>query len=418
MDSTTKKIAGHVLDQKARGITDPVERLRYLQQSFATIDRAEQKSLRIFGWLVCFWPRKFWLFAIGAATAVFASLFWWPKETPTPAREVLVVREVPALPPAVANASAAAKHEEIWLVESKGGVESWSNGLRVETAFATSTRPRQPYVFDRQLRKLPDSWPAEQPAGIVFHTTESHLEDLQPDRNSSLKKISQSLIHYVREERGYHYVIDRFGRVYRVVKESDKANHSGHSLWADDKHTWVNLNENFLAVAFETQTRAGDENAIVTSAQIASGRLLTAALRSRYHINASNCVTHAQVSMNPRNGLIGWHTDWAGNFPFEDIGLPNNYRLPLPSIAVAGFGYDPVFFASTGARMWDGVMGAEGQLRQEAKTVGRSVAALKSERQQRTRALLAEYRSLHHKESGASSDNSLEQEPGKEEVKE
>ena len=42
----------------------------------------------------------------------------------------------------------------------------------------------------------------------------------------------QRLLRYVQQNRLYHYVIDRFGRVYRVVAEESKANHAGHSVWA------------------------------------------------------------------------------------------------------------------------------------------------------------------------------------------
>jgi len=30
--------------------------------------------------------------------------------------------------------------------------------------------------------------------------------------------------------------------------------------------------------------------------------------------------------------------------------LPENYELPLPAVEKFGFGYDPAFFAATGAR--------------------------------------------------------------------
>ena len=32
--------------------------------------------------------------------------------------------------------------------------------------------------------------------------------------------------------------------------------------------------------------------------------------------------------MNPGNMLIGYHTDWAGNFPFLELGLRDNYAAP------------------------------------------------------------------------------------------
>jgi hypothetical protein len=38
-------------------------------------------------------------------------------------------------------------------------------------------------------------------------------------------------------------------------------------------------------------------------------------------------VVHAQVSINPGNRRIGWHTDWGAGFPFREIGLPDNYQI-------------------------------------------------------------------------------------------
>jgi hypothetical protein len=64
--------------------------------------------------------------------------------------------------------------------------------------------------------------------------------------------------------------------------------------------------------------------------------------------------------------LIGYHTDWAGNFPFVDIGLQDNYGIPPPSIYAFGFRYDTAFVHSTGARVWQGLSVADDQLRGEA----------------------------------------------------
>ena len=72
-------------------------------------------------------------------------------------------------------------------------------------------------------------------------------------------------------------------------------------------------------------------------------------LRSRYHLPAGNCVTHAQVSVKPSNRQIGYHTDWAANFPYGEWGLPNNYSRLLPGLYLCGFVYDRAYLASTGA---------------------------------------------------------------------
>jgi hypothetical protein len=161
-------------------------------------------------------------------------------------------------------------------------------------------------------------------------------------------------------------VIDRFGRVYRVVQESDAANHVGTSIWADSRGVYVNLNDSFLGVSFEGQTGAVDE---VTAAQVTAGKVLTEMLRSRYGIATEDCVTHAQVSVNPQNMKIGEHTDWAGKFPFAGVGLPDNYSIPVASMYVFGFDYDSVFLRATGTR-WRGLDLAELRVARQAAAEG------------------------------------------------
>jgi N-acetyl-anhydromuramyl-L-alanine amidase AmpD len=163
-----------------------------------------------------------------------------------------------------------------------------------------------------------------------------------------LKRVSESLVEYVQRRRAYNFLIDRFGRVYRIVRETDAANHAGHSIWADDSWIYLNLNDSFLGVSFEAETSKAEK---VNPAQVRAGAMLTEMLRSRYRINAANCVTHAQVSVNPSNFQIGYHTDWASSFPFERLGLADNYALPLPALALFGFGYDAAFVQRVGPRL-------------------------------------------------------------------
>ena len=188
----------------------------------------------------------------------------------------------------------------------------------------------------------------------------------------------ESLIGFIQEKKAYNYVIDRFGRVFRVVEDNEVAFHAGNSIWADDQWVYLNLNDSFIGVAFETQTARGDESPQVTTGQLVAGKLLAEMLRAKHGISGFNCPTHAQVSVNPHNMIIGYHTDWAANFPYEEIGLPDNYALPLPSLLFFGFAYDPSFTAATGARMWKGLLAAEDQLRELAKQNGLSVAQQKA----------------------------------------
>jgi hypothetical protein len=63
-------------------------------------------------------------------------------------------------------------------------------------------------------------------------------------------------------------------------------------------------------------------------------------LRAQYRLSAGNCIGHAQVSVSPRSGRVGYHTDWADSFPYRSMGLPDNYGLPPASIQLFGFELD------------------------------------------------------------------------------
>ena len=111
------------------------------------------------------------------------------------------------------------------------------------------------------------------------------------------------------------------------------------------------------------QSRPDGAGPSVNSAQIHAGRVLVEMLRSRYGIAASNCVTHAQVSVNPRNLRVSYHTDWAEGFPFRSLGLPDNYAHSPASVLL--FGFDADSFAG-GSGVGRGMLAAETQLRREA----------------------------------------------------
>lgn len=259
----------------------------------------------------------------------------------------------------------------VWLVDRKGEIETYSNGLRIENRYAVSTHVRPRYrVYARDNVTSTGALYLNQPAGIVFHTTESDEVSFQPGQDRNLKRIGTEVLLFVQQNRSYHFVIDRFGRVFRVVQEQDVAYHAGNSIWADGKRVYVGLNSSFLSVAFETQTRAGQDTASANGTQIYAARVLTQMLRNKYGIAAANCVTHAQVSVNPANGLIGYHTDWAANFPFLALGLRDNYLEPPASMVVFGFGYDPGYLQSTGTRLLPGLLRADDEVRAQAGRLG------------------------------------------------
>lgn len=281
---------------------------------------------------------------------------------------------------------------DIWLVESAGGSETYSNGLRIDNRFSTHNHPRSYLAFPAGPAAKVGGVGRTEPAGIVFHTTESRQAPFEAAQNGSLKKIGESLLEYVQRKRAYHFLIDRFGRVYRLVVESDAASHAGYSVWADEKWAYVNLNESFLGVSFETQTAPGQLDPAITPGQERAAAMLTEMLRGRYRIPAANCVTHAQVSVNPSNMRIGYHTDWASSFPFERLGLPDNYVRALPSLAKFGFEYDPSFLHWAGSRLYAGVELAEESLQAGATRSGSAPNAFRRILQKQYREQLAQVR--------------------------
>jgi hypothetical protein len=342
-----------VIEWRARRIADPVERLRFLRRV------TSGKFLRLRAG-----PGKRW----GPALAFLVLVLLAPIQPQSGANNGGLGRPGAAPVPEPPD-----RIPIIWLVERTPGQEIYSNGLRIETGFAVAGETRSYQVYDRRRRE-PAGRARSAPAGIVYHTTESHLAPFAADQNRALRQIGEALVAYVRRNRCYHYLIDRFGRVWRVVEESDAANHAGYSVWADGEWLYVNLNRSFLGVSFETQTRPGAGLPEVTPAQVLAARLLTGMLRSKYRIPARNCVTHAQVSVNPQNMRIGYHTDWAGNFPYGDLELADNYRQPTAALWAFGFGYDPAYLNSTGSRLWQGLSRAEDELRQEAAAHGVTTA--------------------------------------------
>ena len=296
-----------------------------------------------------------------------------------------------------ARPASAAALPEVWMVEKNATEEVFSNGLHIDTRFAVSNHPRSYLVFPVKGpggRGLPRSVPA----GIVFHTTESLQIPFEASRNGALKRIGESLLEYVGRRRSYHYLIDRFGRVFRVVAEQDAANHAGYSIWADDHWRYLNLNESFLGVSFEARTEEGQSDAHLSPAQVRSAAMLTELLRGRYRIPVTNCVTHLQVSVNPNNMCVGYHTDWASGFPFEQVGLPDNYALALPSVVAFGFVCDPSVREAAGPRLLRAIELADAAFARRAGEAGMGVTAYRKAAQREYKTLLGEVKAAQRED--------------------
>lgn len=358
-----------------------MERLRFVRRSIAAHEAAERRRERFLrhseSVREAYWRR----ISLAARVALTALLLAFGLSIDAP--RSLTQRPVP--PVAAGTVTLPNTPPRVWLVERKGPLEIYSNGLRVENEFLTATRTRAYRAFDRQ------SWRTAgletRPAGIVFHTTESRMAPFEPSQNSRLQRNGRELLSYIAKNRLYHFVIDRFGRVFRVVVETDYANHAGRSLWADDRHIYWSLNQSFLGVAFEAQTEAEAAGAgdIATRAQIDAARVLTEMLRFRYGIAAADCVTHAQVSVNLQSMRLGYHTDWAANFPFREVGLGGGYDAPVAALTLFGFDYDSAFLRANGGRVWAGLVVAEEQLVHEAAAHGTTLELYRRTLRQRFR---------------------------------
>jgi len=277
-----------------------------------------------------------------------------------------------------------------WLVEHRQDYDLYSNGLRIENEFVTPNEPRSYVIFRDGITSERYS----KPAGIVLHTSESVQVPFTSEQNNNLTRIGRELLAYVSRHHAYHFVIDRFGRVFRIVPETDSANHAGNSVWADQEGVYLNLNHCFLGVSFEAQTRDINGGNYLSPSQIRSGRLLLEMLVSKYNIPLTNCITHSQVSVDPDTMTIGHHTDGSGDFPFQDLGLPDNYALPLPSLFVFGFDYDTRFLVLTGSRVWKGLMLADEQLRRDANSQHLSLDQHKEILRERYRTYIAKLKTL------------------------
>ncbi|HEV3199097.1 MAG TPA: peptidoglycan recognition family protein [Bryobacteraceae bacterium] len=394
------------IERKAEKIADPIQRLKYLRQA-----TAPPPPVRIhWGPLTAF-----------CIVALLLTM-----------RSDAHFRRLPDSRHA-ANAIRVARQEipNVWRIELSRDFEVYSNGLRIENQLAVANDPRlyalvsvEDWAVSQTLRsarlqrmpsgpRLPDANKPTggpyadqgptvrlrtQPAGILFHTTESDQAPFEATQQRNLHRIGRETLLYVRNKRAYHFVIDRFGRVHRIVVESDAANHAGNSVWADSRWLYLELNQSFLGVAFEASMQTGESP--INEAQVHAAKVLTEMLRSKYNIPAENCVTHAQVSVNPDNRRIGWHSDWGKEFPFREVGLPENYEQPLPSLFLAGFEYDSVYINATGPGIWKGLALAELRLRDEAAARHMAVVEYRALLQQRYRDEIA---ALRHK--GADEEN-------------
>jgi hypothetical protein len=72
---------------------------------------------------------------------------------------------------------------------------------------------------------------------------------------------------------------------------------------------------------------------------------------------------------------IGYHLDWTSSFPFEKLGLPDNYATPSPAVSLFGFAFDASFEQRAGVRLAAGAIEADHALVEGAEAAHLSLAA-------------------------------------------
>lgn len=368
-----------LVEWRARRVADPAQRLQFLQDRMVSGSSGRHRKRK-----GAFKRIPAPAITLGLALAGAALLRPWASSPAAPRVGVSRSAASKVFPRVSADSQA-----RVWLVEATTHYDLYSNGLRVENQFATSTTARKYRVFaPTELDPAAGEWRTE-PAGIVFHTTESHMAPFEEEQNGQLRREGEGVLEYVSRRRSYHFVIDRFGRVFRIVGETDYANHAGNSIWADDHWVYLNLNQSFFGVAFEAQSNPDGLKLPVNPAQVHAGRILVEMLRARYGIAGRNCIAHAQVSVNPVNGRAGYHTDWAANLPFRELGLGDNYQSLLPSVTLFGFDPDASLTAAGGAPLGQGLQSSEEQLQANAAVEGLPPDRYRQQLQKRYREAIA-----------------------------
>jgi len=338
------------------------------------------KNLGLYkGLLWHFYPYRLPVFS--AFVAIFFCLTFWGVSTvasfipaPDKTQAVPIRREAPQ------PEETGELKESIWLVEESPGLEIYSNRLRIITTETVTNVPRRYLPFAVGSKTLPEAKDmTDKIAGILYHSSESDILPLSEQQNASIKKSSRLLLRYIKKIRSYHYFIDRYGRVYRVVAEDQAGFHAGNSIWSDGRTIYLNLNHAFLGICFEGRDFEPQANGLaakthtsITEVQVKSARELTDWLRYTYRIDEKNCVTHGLTSINPKKKLIGYHMDLAKGFPFGKMGLKDKYKVPLPSMALFGFSYDDYYVSVFKNQLNQGITRAVKDLEKQAAQAGKT----------------------------------------------
>jgi len=117
-----------------------------------------------------------------------------------------------------------------WRVDSGAAFELYSNGLRIDTTYAVGGDPRRYRVFTVGKGMGPRSTTGRSASFTTPRRATSGPWRSRSTRSCATRARTSSATSG--RTRSTHYLIDRFGQVFRVVEEKDKANHAGMSVWS------------------------------------------------------------------------------------------------------------------------------------------------------------------------------------------
>src|SRR5262245_18088363 len=150
------------IETRAFRISDPVERLRFLRKAISNPANISYRT-RLYGY-------------------VFLTLIILPMASDATGHslEKITVR-------APVSSGIQPDVPEVWMIEQATEHELYNNGLRIENRLAVANQLRH----YRLEHRLPNSEPGPerfQPAGIVYHTTESDQLPFAVDQTRALKR--------------------------------------------------------------------------------------------------------------------------------------------------------------------------------------------------------------------------------------
>src|SRR5215510_9768862 len=122
--------------------------------------------------------------------------------------------------------------EKPWLFGKDGEYEKWSNGCDISMKYETDNHSRAYYAIPRGSGSGGNQFSekSDQIVGILYHTPENTMFDMNPDNTQRIQNSSRELIEDVRRYKKYNYLINRIGDIYRIVRDDQAANDAGDSL--------------------------------------------------------------------------------------------------------------------------------------------------------------------------------------------